>query len=135
MDGRDVSTSGAGFLRDLQAEMDKLAFGEIASVCGRYYAMDRDNRWERVAKAYDMLTLGNGIRAENAADAVESSYKNEVTDEFILPTNVVRGGRPVALVEEGDSIIFFNFRPDRARRSPALSRRKISTVSSARRAI
>ena len=116
MDGRDVSpTSGAGFLRDLQAEMDKLAFGEIASVCGRYYAMDRDNRWERVAKAYDMLTLGNGIHAEYAADAVETSYKNEVTDEFILPTNVVRGGRPVALVEEGDSIIFFNFRPDRAR--------------------
>ena len=116
MDGRDVSpTSGAGFLRDLQAEMDKLAFGEIASVCGRYYAMDRDNRWERVAKAYDMLTLGNGIHAENAAEAAEASYKNEVTDEFILPTNVVRGGRPVALVEEGDSIIFFNFRPDRAR--------------------
>ncbi len=116
MDGRDVSpTSGAGFLRDLQAEMDKLAFGEIASVCGRYYAMDRDNRWERVAKAYDMLTLGNGIHAEYVADAVEASYKNEVTDEFILPTNVVRGGRPVALVEEGDSIIFFNFRPDRAR--------------------
>lgn len=116
MDGRDVSpTSGSGFLRDLQAEMDKLAFGEIASVCGRYYAMDRDNRWERVAKAYDMLTLGNGIHAEYAADAVEASYKNEVTDEFILPTNVVRGGRPVALVEEGDSIIFFNFRPDRAR--------------------
>lgn len=116
MDGRDVSpTSGVGFLRDLQAEMDKLAFGEIASVCGRYYAMDRDNRWERVAKAYDMLTLGDGIHAENAADAVETSYKNEVTDEFILPTNVVRGGKPVALVEEGDSIIFFNFRPDRAR--------------------
>ena len=116
MDGRDVSpTSGAGFLRDLQAEMDKLAFGEIASVCGRYYAMDRDNRWERVAKAYDMLTLGDGIHAENAADAVETSDKNEVTDEFILPTNVVRGGKPVALVEEGDSIIFFNFRPDRAR--------------------
>ena len=116
MDGRDVSpTSGAGFLRDLQAEMDKLAFGEIASVCGRYYAMDRDNRWERVAKAYDMLTLGNGIHAENAAEAAEESYRNEVTDEFILPTNVVRGGSPVALVEEGDSIIFFNFRPDRAR--------------------
>lgn len=116
MDGRDVSpTSGAGFLRDLQAEMDKLAFGEIASVCGRYYAMDRDNRWERVAKAYDMLTLGNGIHTENAAEAAEASYRNEVTDEFILPTNVVKGGRPVALVEEGDSIIFFNFRPDRAR--------------------
>ena len=116
MDGRDVSpTSGAGFLRALQAEMDKLGFGTIASVCGRYYAMDRDNRWERVVKAYEMLTLGNGVQAENAADAVEASYKNDVTDEFILPTNVVKGGKPVALVEEGDSVIFFNFRPDRAR--------------------
>ncbi|HIY96342.1 MAG TPA: 2,3-bisphosphoglycerate-independent phosphoglycerate mutase [Candidatus Borkfalkia excrementigallinarum] len=116
MDGRDVSpTSGAGFVRALQAEMDKLAFGTIASVCGRYYAMDRDNRWERVSKAYEMLTLGNGIAAENAADAIEESYKKDVTDEFILPTNVVRGGKPVALVEEGDSVIFFNFRPDRAR--------------------
>ena len=77
--------------------------------------MDRDNRWERVSKAYEMLTLGNGIAAENAADAIEESYKKDVTDEFILPTNVVRGGKPVALVEKGDSIIFFNFRPDRAR--------------------
>lgn len=116
MDGRDVSpTSGAGFVRALQAEMDKLGFGTIASVCGRYYAMDRDNRWERVSKAYEMLTLGNGIHAENAADAIEESYTKDVTDEFILPTNVVKGGKPVALVEEGDSVIFFNFRPDRAR--------------------
>lgn len=116
MDGRDVSpTSGAGFARQLQAEMDRLSFGKIASVCGRYYAMDRDNRWERVVKAYEMLTLGNGIQAENAADALEQSYKNEVTDEFVLPTNIVAKGRPVALVEKGDSIIFFNFRPDRAR--------------------
>lgn len=116
MDGRDVSpTSGAGFLRDLQAEMDKLSFGKIASVCGRYYAMDRDNRWERVIKAYDMLTLGEGVHAENAADAVEESYKNGVTDEFILPTAICENGKPVATVEKGDSIIFFNFRPDRAR--------------------
>ena len=116
MDGRDVSpTSGAGFVRELQAEMDKLGFGTVASVCGRYYAMDRDNRWERVVKAYEMLTLGNGLQAEDAAAAIEESYKKDVTDEFILPTNVVRGGKPVALVEKGDSVIFFNFRPDRAR--------------------
>lgn len=116
MDGRDVSpTSGAGFVRDLQKEMDALGFGTVASVCGRYYAMDRDNRWERVVKAYEMLTLGNGIPAEDAAAAIEESYKKDVTDEFILPTNVVKDGKPVALVEAGDSIIFFNFRPDRAR--------------------
>lgn len=116
MDGRDVSpTSGAGFVRALQGEMDKLGFGKVASVCGRYYAMDRDNRWERVVKAYEMLTLGNGLQAEDAAAAIEESYKKEVTDEFILPTNVVKDGKPVALVEKGDSIIFFNFRPDRAR--------------------
>ena len=116
MDGRDVSpTSGAGFVRALQEEMDKLGFGKVASVCGRYYAMDRDNRWERVVKAYEMLTLGNGIQAEDAAEAIEESYKKEVTDEFILPTNVVKDGKPVALVEKGDSVIFFNFRPDRAR--------------------
>ena len=95
--------------------MDKLNFGTVASVCGRYYAMDRDNRWERVVKAYEMLTLGNGIQAEDAAQAIEESYKKDVTDEFILPTNVVKNGKPVALVEKGDSVIFFNFRPDRAR--------------------
>ena len=116
MDGRDVSpTSGAGFVRDLQKEMDGLGFGTVASVCGRYYAMDRDNRWERVVKAYEMLTLGNGIQATDAAQAIEESYKGDVTDEFILPTNVVKDGKPVALVEKGDSVIFFNFRPDRAR--------------------
>ena len=116
MDGRDVSpTSGAGFVRALQEEMAGLGFGTVASVCGRYYAMDRDNRWERVVKAYEMLTLGNGVQAADAAEAIEESYKNDVTDEFILPTNVVKDGKPVALVEEGDSVIFFNFRPDRAR--------------------
>ncbi len=116
MDGRDVSpTSGAGFVRALQSEMDRIGFGTIASVCGRYYAMDRDNRWERVVRAYEMLTLGTGIPAENAADAIEKSYERDVTDEFIEPVNIVKGGKPVAIVEKGDSIIFFNFRPDRAR--------------------
>ena len=116
MDGRDVSpTSGAGFAEQLQAEMDKLGYGKIASVCGRYYAMDRDNNWDRIEKAYDMLTVGTGIHAENAAEALRASYAGGVTDEFVLPTNIVENGKPVALVKEGDSIIFFNFRPDRAR--------------------
>ena len=116
MDGRDVSpTSGAGFAEELQAEMDKLSYGKIASVCGRYYAMDRDNNWDRIEKAYDMLTIGTGIHAENAAEALRASYAGGVTDEFVLPTNIVENGKPVALVEEGDSVIFFNFRPDRAR--------------------
>lgn len=116
MDGRDVSpTSGAGFVRALQEEMRRIGVGKVASVCGRYYAMDRDNRWERVVKAYEMLTLGNGEQASDAAAAIEESYKKDVTDEFILPTNIVENGKPVAMVEKGDSIIFFNFRPDRAR--------------------
>ncbi|HIZ25322.1 MAG TPA: 2,3-bisphosphoglycerate-independent phosphoglycerate mutase, partial [Candidatus Gallimonas intestinigallinarum] len=116
MDGRDVSpTSGVHLVEALQAEIDKLGYGKIASVCGRYYAMDRDNNWDRVEKAYDMLTIGNGVHAENAADALHASYEAGVTDEFVLPTNVVENGKPVALVGEGDSVIFFNFRPDRAR--------------------
>ena len=115
-DGRDVSpTSGAGFVRALQAEIDRIGCGKIASVCGRYYAMDRDNNWDRVEKAYDMLTLGEGIKCENAADALEASYKDGVTDEFVKPTKVYENGRPVGLLEKGDSVIFFNFRPDRAR--------------------
>lgn len=115
-DGRDVSpTSGAGFVRALQAEMDKIGCGKIASVCGRYYAMDRDNNWDRVEKAYDMLTLGEGIKCEDAADALEESYTEGVTDEFIKPTKVYEDGKPVGLLEKGDSVIFFNFRPDRAR--------------------
>ena len=116
-DGRDVApTSAAGFLKDLQAKMDELNFGAIASVSGRYYAMDRDNNWDREEKAYDMLTLGTGVQFEGSAeDAAKASYENGVTDEFILPTNLTKNGKPVALVEENDSIICFNFRPDRAR--------------------
>ena len=116
-DGRDVApTSGADFLKDLQAKLDELSFGKIASVAGRYYAMDRDNNWDREEKAYDMLTLGTGVAFEGTAeDAAKASYANGVTDEFILPTNLTENGRPVALIEKGDSIICFNFRPDRAR--------------------
>ncbi len=116
LDGRDVSpTSGAGFISDLQNKMNELSFGKIASVGGRYYVMDRDNRWERVEKAYDMMTIGNGETTQNPIKYVEDSYSNGTTDEFIIPANVVENGKPVALIEEGDSIIFFNFRPDRAR--------------------
>ncbi len=116
MDGRDVSpTSGVEFVKALQAKIGELGYGKIASLSGRYYAMDRDNNWDRVEKAYDMLTLGNGVHAEDPVKALEESYAAGVTDEFVLPTNVVENGKPVALVEEGDAIVFFNFRPDRAR--------------------
>lgn len=116
MDGRDVSpTSGAGFIKDLQAEMKKIGVGKIASVCGRYYAMDRDNNWERVEKAYDMLTLGAGESCADPAACVEKSYADGVTDEFLKPIKVFENGKPVGLLERGDSVICFNFRPDRAR--------------------
>ena len=96
-------------------KMQQIAFGKVATVCGRYYAMDRDNRWDRVEKAYDMLTLGKGNTTTNPVEALNASYANGVTDEFVLPTVVVEDGTPVATVESGDSVIFFNFRPDRAR--------------------
>ena len=116
LDGRDVSpTSGADFIAALEKEMKKLSFGEIASVGGRYYVMDRDNRWDRVEKAYDMMTAAIGETTENAEEYVRDSYKNGVTDEFVIPAHIVKDGKPVGLIEEGDSIIFFNFRPDRAR--------------------
>lgn len=116
MDGRDVSpTSGSGFVKALFEEMQRLEFGKIASISGRYYAMDRDNRWERVEKAYKMLTLGEGEKTECPFETLEKGYSEGITDEFVLPHNVVENGQPVALIENGDSVIFFNFRPDRAR--------------------
>ena len=116
LDGRDTDPkSGAGFVSDLQAEIDKLNYGKVASVCGRYYAMDRDNNWDRTLKAYDMLTLGTGEKSDDAVKAVKDSYEKGITDEFMLPTNIVKDGKPVALIGKGDSVIFFNFRPDRAR--------------------
>ena len=117
LDGRDVSpTSGVNYVKQLNAKFKELKYGKLASLCGRYYAMDRDNNWDREEKAYDMLTIGNGVHADDAVKALKESYAAGVTDEFVLPTNICgKDGTPVALVEEGDSIIFFNFRPDRAR--------------------
>ena len=112
LDGRDVSpTSGQGFVADCVAEMEKIGVGKVASVMGRYYAMDRDNRWERVEKAYAAMVYGEGEKATDAVKAVADSYAKEVTDEFVVPT-VIEGGRTIA---EGDSVILYNFRPDRAR--------------------
>lgn len=115
-DGRDVPPkSGVDFVEELEGKIRALGVGKIASIAGRYYAMDRDNRWDRVEKAYDSLTIGNGILETNAIEAMRNSYNQGVTDEFVLPTNIVENGKPVGLIEKGDSIIFFNFRPDRAR--------------------
>ena len=116
LDGRDVSpTSGIEFVKELLTYMQNLGYGKLASLSGRYYSMDRDNNWDREEKSYDMLTLGTGIHADDPVKALEESYANGVTDEFVLPTNICENGKPVALVEAGDSVIFFNFRPDRAR--------------------
>lgn len=116
LDGRDVPPkSGADFIAELNKFMRKENFGKIATVTGRFYAMDRDNRWERVEKAYNMLTVGEGELTADPEEAVRKSYDEGVTDEFVTPKVVVENGSPVATVEKGDSIIFFNFRPDRAR--------------------
>ncbi|MDE7082202.1 MAG: 2,3-bisphosphoglycerate-independent phosphoglycerate mutase [Clostridia bacterium] len=129
MDGRDVSpTSGADFIRGLQAEMNKIGIGKVASVCGRYYAMDRDNNWDRIELAYDMLTLGTGAQVTDPVAAVEESYKEGVTDEFIKPTKIYENGKPVGLLEKGDSVICFNFRPDRARQITRAVSQKDFTV-------
>ncbi len=116
LDGRDVApTSGAGFIKEVNDYMKKIGVGKIATVTGRYYAMDRDNRWERVVKAYDALTVGSEKVGTDAEQVVLESYKEGVTDEFVVPTTIVENGKPVGLIEKGDSVIFFNFRPDRAR--------------------
>ena len=116
LDGRDTPpASGKDFVQELQDKMDELQIGKIASVSGRYYAMDRDNRWVRVEKAYQVLVNGNGVMATNAVEAVEHSYEQLIFDEFMLPTVILEDGKPVATVKDGDSVIFFNFRPDRAR--------------------
>lgn len=128
MDGRDVPpTSGAGFIRELQNKIAEIGVGKVASVCGRYYAMDRDNNWDRVEQAYDMLTLGTGTQTSNPVAAVEASYAAGVTDEFLKPIKVYENGKPVGLLERGDSVICFNFRPDRAREiTRAVSQREFT---------
>ena len=116
LDGRDTSpTSGKGFIEALEAKMKEIGVGKIASICGRYYAMDRDNRWDRVEAAYKMLTLGDGVKADSAEAAITASYADDKTDEFVLPTVIEENGAPVATIKDKDSIVFFNFRPDRAR--------------------
>ncbi|MDR2156590.1 MAG: 2,3-bisphosphoglycerate-independent phosphoglycerate mutase [Clostridiales Family XIII bacterium] len=117
LDGRDTPPrSAAGYLADLESSIRTVGVGDVASISGRYYAMDRDNRWERVEKAYDALTLGSGVHARSVTDAISEAYARGENDEFVLPTNIVctDGGR-APIVRDGDSVVFFNFRPDRAR--------------------
>ena len=116
LDGRDTPpTSGKEFVQQLSDEMEKIGVGEIATVMGRYYAMDRDNRWDRVELAYNAMVNGVGVAAETGVAAVEHSYEEGKNDEFVLPAVIQKNGRPVATIKDQDSIIFFNFRPDRAR--------------------
>ncbi len=115
MDGRDTDPrSGKGFVAELEEHM-KQSCGKVASVCGRFYAMDRDKRWNRIKEAYDLLTEGKGAAFTSAQDGVQASYDQEVTDEFIKPICIVENGKPVATIKENDAVIFFNFRNDRAR--------------------
>lgn len=111
-DGRDVPpTSGAEYMQQLVDEIAKIGTGKVATISGRYYAMDRDNAWDRVEKAYNAMVFGEGIQESDPVEAIKNSYKNGVTDEFIVPTVIDKDG----MIKENDSIIMFNFRPDRAR--------------------
>jgi 2,3-bisphosphoglycerate-independent phosphoglycerate mutase len=114
MDGRDTAPHGGeGYLLALEEKMRALGVGKIATVVGRYYAMDRDKRWERTQRAYDLITMGQGFVAESAVEAIRRSYEAGVTDEFVEPVRI--GGGPGGLLHDGDSFVFFNFRADRAR--------------------
>ncbi len=116
LDGRDTPpTAGAGYVQELVDKMNEIGVGEIGVISGRYYAMDRDNRWDRIEKAYRALTLGEGVKGTDPVQAIRDSYANGVTDEFMLPTVIEKDGKPVATVQDKDSVIYFNFRPDRGR--------------------
>ena len=117
MDGRDtLPASGEGYIQELQEKMKEKGVGKIASISGRYYAMDRDKRWDRVEKAYNALVKGEGVLAKDPIQAIEESYQQEIFDEFVVPTVITDANdQPLAKIENGDSVIFFNFRPDRAR--------------------
>ncbi len=116
LDGRDTPpSSGKEYVEQLEAKMQELGVGKVASVMGRYYAMDRDNNYDRVKFAYDALTKGIGEKAASGPAGIQASYDKDETDEFVKPTVVVEGDKPVALISDNDSVIFFNFRPDRAR--------------------
>ncbi len=116
LDGRDTPpASGKGFVEQLEAKLAEIGVGEVASVHGRYYAMDRDKNWDRVEKAYAALVYGEGNKAASATEGIQKSYDDGKTDEFVVPFVVEKNGAPVATIKANDSIIFFNFRPDRAR--------------------
>ncbi|TCT16192.1 phosphoglycerate mutase [Natranaerovirga pectinivora] len=116
LDGRDTSpTSGKGFVEELEEKTREIGVGKIATIMGRYYAMDRDNRWERVKLAYDVMVLSQGETAISAASAMQETYDKGLNDEFVLPTVITTEGKPTASINENDSVICFNFRPDRAR--------------------
>ena len=116
LDGRDTPpASGESYIMQLEEKMKEKGVGKIASISGRYYAMDRDKRWDRVKKCYDALVNGEGNKATSATIAIEDSYQKEVFDEFVEPTVICNGDTPIATIQENDSVIFFNFRPDRAR--------------------
>ena len=116
-DGRDSPPdSGAGYIADIEKKAKEIGIGKIASVMGRFYAMDRDSRWDRVQKAYECIRFGKGNKAKSAAEAISESYKKEVTDEFIEPTSIVNSdNEPLATISDGDGVVFFNFRGDRPR--------------------
>lgn len=116
LDGRDTPPSSAQeYLDELEEYCEKIGLGKIATISGRYYAMDRDKRWERVEKAYAAMVYGEGEEADSAVQAVQNSYTQGITDEFVRPTIIKANGKPVATIEPADPVLFFNFRPDRAR--------------------
>ena len=116
LDGRDTPpASGKDFVQELTDKMQEIGVGEIATVMGRYYAMDRDNRWDRVELAYNAMVKGTGLTADSGVAAVQQSYDDGKNDEFVVPTVVAKNGAPTAVIQDKDSVIFFNFRPDRAR--------------------
>ena len=116
LDGRDTPpASAADYMQQMVDKMAEIGVGEVASVSGRYYAMDRDTNWDRTEKAYIALTKGEGVKATDPVQAIKDSYAQDVTDEFMLPTVIEKDGKPVATIQDNDSVVFCNFRPDRAR--------------------
>ena len=116
LDGRDTPpASAADYMQQMVDKMAEIGVGEVATVSGRYYAMDRDTNWDRTEKAYVALTKGEGVKATDPVQAIKDSYAQDVTDEFMLPTVIEKDGKPVATIQDNDSVVFCNFRPDRAR--------------------
>jgi 2,3-bisphosphoglycerate-independent phosphoglycerate mutase len=116
LDGRDTAPHGGErYLSELEQRMREEGIGSVATIVGRYFAMDRDRRWERTRRAYDLFTVGDGLLAATSAEAIRQSYDAGITDEFVEPALITKGGSPRGLVRDGDSVVFFNFRADRAR--------------------